>query len=186
MTLLTRIKYLIPNLLSIFRLVVAAYFPLAPEHLWIWLIILGGGSDFLDGLLARRWQTTTWKGSLLDGIADKAFMLSALMTVAVSGRFSPYWIPLIILRDLTVAAVAVYTAYYRAWEYFKKMKAKWTGKLATAAQLLLLLVAALYPPAVPVILALTVIFSIVAALDYGRLFLKAVDGKPAGPDSSTK
>lgn len=177
MTLLTKIKYLIPNLLSLFRLILAGLFPFSPENLWFWLIVFGMGSDFLDGLLARRWQTTTWKGSLLDGLADKAFMLAALITLAAAARFPLYLIPLIILRDLTVAVVAAYTAYNRSWESFKKMKAKWTGKLATGGQFLLLILYSLVPEPFPTFLTLVILLSLLAAIDYGRLFIRALAAK---------
>ncbi|MFP3983802.1 MAG: CDP-alcohol phosphatidyltransferase family protein, partial [Desulfurivibrionaceae bacterium] len=74
MNLLTGIKHLIPNLLSIFRLTLAVLFPFSQASLWVWMIIGAGASDFLDGLLARWLKVTSISGGLLDGIADKAFM----------------------------------------------------------------------------------------------------------------
>ena len=83
----------VPNILSTCRLGIACYFPFSPEENWIWLIIAGGCSDFLDGWVARRWQVATWQGGLLDGIADKAFILSVLITLVCGGRFPAWWIP---------------------------------------------------------------------------------------------
>jgi len=61
-------------------------------------------SDVLDGWLARRWMVTTTFGYVLDGVADRASYVAALL--AVSERFSlhplvPYGI---ITRDLILYA----------------------------------------------------------------------------------
>ncbi len=54
------------------------------------LILLGTTTDFLDGLLARRFGAESRFGTLLDPLADKLFFLSVL----VSSLFLPYRPPL--------------------------------------------------------------------------------------------
>jgi CDP-diacylglycerol--glycerol-3-phosphate 3-phosphatidyltransferase/cardiolipin synthase len=51
------------------------------------------------------------------------------------------------------------------------MDVRWSGKLATAGQFLLLLVAVLFPAGIRLALWLAILFSVVAAVDYGRLFI---------------
>jgi len=161
----------VPNILSTVRLILACLFPFVPEQLWIWLIIGSGGSDVLDGWIARRWQVQSRAGAILDGVADKLFILIALLTVAGSGKFSLWWLPPLLARDLLVAFTASYAAWIRSWESFNEMDVRWSGKLATAGQFLLLLVAVLFPAGTRFALLLAILFSVIAAADYGRLFI---------------
>jgi len=161
----------VPNILSTVRLILACLFPFVPEQLWIWLIIGSGGSDVLDGWIARRWQVQSRAGAILDGVADKLFILIALLTVAGSGKFSLWWLPPLLARDLLVAFTAAYAAWIRSWESFNEMDVRWSGKLATAGQFLLLLVAVLFPAGIRFVLWLAILFSVIAAADYGRLFI---------------
>lgn len=174
MNLLTGIKHLIPNLLSIFRLTLAVLFPFSQPGLWVWMIIGAGASDFLDGLLARWLKVTSISGALLDGIADKAFMFTALGTLVVAGIFSPWWLPLIILRDLVIIVLAIYAASTSSWYLFRQIGVKWSGKLATAGQFLLLILAASYPETISAALAVAILFSLIAAVDYSRLFVQTL------------
>jgi len=177
---------LIPNILSALRLILAGLFPFAPQEAWVWLILGSGTSDFLDGWCARRWKTTSWTGGLLDAIADKLFMLSALFTFAITGKFPIWWIPAVIARDLTVAIAAGYTAAIGSWGSFRDMGARWSGKLATAGQFLLLLTVAVFPAATPIVLIFTVLCSAFAAGDYGRLFYQALHLRNQARSTRTK
>ena len=161
----------VPNILSTVRLILACVFPFAPEQLWVWLIIGSGCSDVLDGWIARRWQVQSRLGAILDGVADKLFILAALLTIAGAGKFSLSWLPPLLARDLLVAFTAVYAATIRSWESFNKMDVRWTGKLATAGQFLLLLVAVLFPAGIQPVLCFAILLSVIAAGDYGRLFI---------------
>jgi cardiolipin synthase (CMP-forming) len=165
---------IIPNILSTLRLCLACLFPFCPEELWIWLILGSGASDFLDGWCARRWKVASWQGGLLDAIADKMFMLVVLITFAMTGKFLIWWIPAVIARDLTVGIAAGYAALIRAWSSFHDMGARWSGKVATAGQFLLLITVVLFPEAITVALLITVFCSAIAACDYGLLFYQAL------------
>ena len=161
----------IPNSLSTGRLFLAFIFPFSPAWLWLWLVIGSGLSDFLDGWVARKWQVQSWQGGLLDGVADKLFILSVLITFASAGKFSGWWIPALLARDLLVAFTAVYAASIKSWESFKKMDVRWSGKIATVSHFLLFLVVLLLPAWILPALCCAVLLSSIAAYDYGRLFL---------------
>ena len=163
----------VPNFLSVSRLILAGLFPLSPEKYWILLIIGGGGSDFLDGWIARRWKVTSWKGRILDAIADKLFVLAVLVTFVLSGKITLWVVPAIIARDLMVVLIAGYTFYFRAWESFRQTKSRWSGKIATAGQFLLLVVVTIMPVLIRPALIISIILSMTAAWDYGMQFAKA-------------
>lgn len=164
----------IPNILSTMRLLLAAVFPFCPEREWIWLILAAGSSDFLDGWIARRWKLASWQGGLLDAVADKLFVLSVLVTYILFGKFSFWWIPLVIARDLTVTIIALYAFLRRSWPSFREMEASFSGKAATGGQFLFFLAVAIVPAAIPYFLALAVLLSLLSALDYGRRFARAL------------
>jgi phosphatidylglycerophosphate synthase len=169
----------VPNILSTFRLVLAFLFPFAPEHTWTWLIIGGGGSDALDGWIARRWHVQSRTGAILDAVADKLFVLSALLTIAATGKFPLSLIPLLLARDLLVAGTAVYATVIGAWESFNRMDVRWPGKLATAGQFFLLLTAVLCGEKISLALWPVIMFSVFAAGDYGRLFMLELRSRAA-------
>ena len=89
----------LPNILTIFRLLAAPVlglvflFVIRPYADWIALILFVGASitDWFDGFLARSWNQTTKLGTMLDPIADKAMVVTALLTlVALTGL--SFWI----------------------------------------------------------------------------------------------
>lgn len=65
-------------------------------------------TDFLDGYLARRYGLITPLGKLLDPLADKLLVVSALLMVAVGSRVPalPAWLLVIIIgRELAVTGL---------------------------------------------------------------------------------
>ena len=143
------------------------------------MIICGGGSDFLDGWIARKWQVTSWHGRILDAFADKLFVLSVLITFVVSGKIDLWLVPAIIARDLMVVFIACYTQYCRAWDSFRQTKTRWSGKIATAGQFLLFVSVTLMPEFVDFFIAGAIILSVAAALDYSFTFIQAVRKRSA-------
>jgi CDP-diacylglycerol---glycerol-3-phosphate 3-phosphatidyltransferase len=60
------------------------------------LFAIAALTDFVDGLLARRWAQTTVFGNFLDTTADKLLVSGALVGLLVVDRVSP-WIALVII-----------------------------------------------------------------------------------------
>jgi CDP-diacylglycerol---glycerol-3-phosphate 3-phosphatidyltransferase len=85
-------------------------------------------SDGLDGYIARR-QGTTRSGAFLDPLADKAVVLSALVTLAVEGHL-PWWpVGLIAAREVGMQI-------YRMWAARRgvSIPARNSAKLKTFVQ----------------------------------------------------
>ena len=99
----------IPNLLSISRLFLV--FPLIlfleinrPPYVFI-LIIIGGLTDYFDGLIARKFNLKTRLGAILDPLSDKVFYLVPL-TFLCKNNFIPFWsLSLILLRGLVISSL---------------------------------------------------------------------------------
>src|SRR2546427_603943 len=111
----------LPNLLTLLRiffvpLVVAG---LLSEDLVAWVNPLGipqelfalavflvaAATDFIDGYLARRWGQITTVGTLLDPIADKLLVSSALISLVQISRVSAWIVILIIGREFAVSGL---------------------------------------------------------------------------------
>lgn len=107
------------NSLTIFRIVIVPFFVYALFHhegtstFWRYvataLFALASYTDRVDGQLARNRNTVTDFGALLDPIADKALIGSALIGLSYLG-FLPWWITIVILLreiGITILRLAV-------------------------------------------------------------------------------
>jgi CDP-diacylglycerol--glycerol-3-phosphate 3-phosphatidyltransferase len=69
------------------------------------LFFLVGVTDFLDGKLARSRNTVTEFGKLLDPIADKALIGTALIGLSILHHL-PWWVTIVILtRELSITVL---------------------------------------------------------------------------------
>lgn len=99
----------LPNALSLLRLIGVPLFLwllLGPEaDGWAVLVLMAAGvSDWLDGLLARRWNQVSRVGQLLDPLADRLYVVVVLLGLGVRDVV-PWWLVAALLgRDLLLAA----------------------------------------------------------------------------------
>jgi cardiolipin synthase len=95
----------IPNVVSIIRLAGVPLFlwlVLVPEaDAWALLVLLLSGiSDYLDGYLARKLDQTSKLGEILDPVADRLYILSTVIGLAVRDII-PWWLAILLpARDL--------------------------------------------------------------------------------------
>jgi CDP-diacylglycerol--glycerol-3-phosphate 3-phosphatidyltransferase len=135
-----------------------------------WLGWFLGGTDVVDGSLARR-ATPTRLGAFLDPLADKVVVLLAGYSLVAIGRF-----PLLPLVIITVREVGImgYRAYWTRQGL--AIPARTSAKYKTLVQGIAL-AAAMCPPLEPYpwiadsLLWLAVVFTIVSGLHY------VVDGR---------
>lgn len=109
----------IPNYLSISRVLSVPVFiilmldPTPMRGLLAGIVFgLASATDWLDGYLARRWGQVTKIGKLLDPIADKILIASALiMLVATDQSKVPPWIAILIIgREIAVTGLRAMAA----------------------------------------------------------------------------
>ena len=94
------------------------------------IFIIASLTDFLDGYLARKNNQVTDLGKMLDAIADKVLVNSALIILAYKG-FLPVAIPVIIIfRDTVVDAIKM-----QASTKGKVVAAIKSGKIKTASMM---------------------------------------------------
>jgi cardiolipin synthase len=101
----------LPNLISAGRIVLVGpivWSLLQREFtLAIWLFLVAGASDGLDGFLAKRFGWSSRLGGILDALADKFLLVSTFVCLWWLGLF-PWWLVLAVLvRDLVIVTGAV-------------------------------------------------------------------------------
>jgi cardiolipin synthase len=105
----------LPNFITLVRMAIIPFFVLAISgreyRLALWTFIVAGGTDVLDGWLARRLDTRSIIGAYLDPIADKLLLTAAYIALAIPQGQSvviPLWLAILALfRDFGIMLVAV-------------------------------------------------------------------------------
>ena len=100
----------LPNLISMVRvlLVVPVVWSLLNDryNVAIWLFLIAGASDGLDGFLAKRYGWSSRLGGILDALADKFLLVSTFVCLWWLGLF-PWWLVMAVLaRDLIIVVGA--------------------------------------------------------------------------------
>lgn len=167
---------LAPSSLSALRLVMAVLYPFAVSpQVKVFVLLVAGLSDVLDGYFARRLGVAGWIGGQLDAISDKIMALSVLLTFLVQGILRPWEVGLLISRDLVVLVIVVYAAITRQWAAFRIMPARLFGKITTAVLYIFFFSLILWPDRIGMglLFVVVVLCSVTAAVDYGVQFLRA-------------
>ena len=131
----SRRVFSIPNLLSFARL------STVPVFLWLWVsgrqeaaVILygiGASTDFLDGYIARRTDSVTELGKLLDPFADRVFIVALAVALVASDTLWGWLAVVVVGRDVVVLA-----AYPLLQKHgLHKIPVNMVGKTATACLL---------------------------------------------------
>jgi len=109
----------VPNYLSVSRVLLVPVFiilmldPTPVRGLLAGIVFaLASATDWLDGYLARRWGQVTKIGKLLDPIADKILITSALvLLVEIDSSKVPAWIAIVIIgREIAVTGLRAMAA----------------------------------------------------------------------------
>ena len=140
--------YNLPNLLTISRIVVIPVIFLTIYIHSAWWYLIGGSlfiiaaiTDYLDGYLARSRNELSAFGRLLDPIADKLLVVSALMIIVANGLVdSISYIPVVVIlcREILVSGLREFLSEVRVGLPVTRL-AKWkTGFQMTALSVLLM------------------------------------------------
>jgi CDP-diacylglycerol--glycerol-3-phosphate 3-phosphatidyltransferase len=109
-------KWNLPNILTVFRLLAAPAVPLMflyfprpyADGFALALFLLAAITDWFDGYLARAWKQETKIGTMLDPIADKVMVLTALMVIAAYSSYTPWLVlpaTVIMFREVFVSGL---------------------------------------------------------------------------------
>ena len=105
--------YNIPNLITSFRFFLAGVLmilPMLEQNVGIaltsWAVFfLAATSDWVDGYFARRYQSVTVLGKLMDPLADKVLVATALIMLIPSGKLPAWMVLLILAREIVITGL---------------------------------------------------------------------------------
>ena len=109
-----------PTLLTLLRIVLIPllmfvnYFD-APLNSWVALgiFLTASGTDWLDGYLARKNNQITTLGKLLDPLADKLLVLTALLII-LERKYIPAWLAILLIgREMGITGLRAFLAAER-------------------------------------------------------------------------
>lgn len=100
------------------------------EHRALALVcyVVAATTDFLDGQIARRTQTVSWLGKIMDPIMDRVLLFTGVIGLLIVGEL-PLWVPVFVIgRDAYLAAGSMVLQRYRR----RPVDVSYVGKAATA------------------------------------------------------
>ena len=147
---------LLPNLVSLARLPLAAAFPFVVDRppLAAGVLLVAGLSDVLDGSLARRSGRATVAGAIVDPVADKVFALSVVITLLVHGALPLWGLFALTAREIFEAPLVIHALSSRDRRAARVATARANafGKLATGVQFGATMRAMAWPRGLPALL----------------------------------
>jgi cardiolipin synthase len=135
----------------------------------LWVFLAAGLSDALDGFVARRFNQMTRVGAILDPVADKLIIISAVVALAWVRLVPLPLVLLVIARDVVIVGGAV---CYRLLVGSVEMSPTRLSKFNTFAQLAMILTVLAQAaglvevPVLPFVYGLVVITTVASAVQY--------------------
>ncbi len=163
----------LPNAVSLSRLVLAAAFLLAGSP-WqrVALIAVAGLTDFFDGWIARRQHQESRLGALIDPIADRAFVITAVAVYLFEALISTTEFLVILARDFATVLgflVARIVPGLRSAVF----QARPLGKSVTVLQLTFLVVVLILPALADLLVFAIGVLSAASIVDYSLALWRA-------------
>ena len=113
-------KFKIPNILTIGRIIIVPIFVITfflpgffGDLIPFFLFVLASFTDYLDGLLARVFKEESKLGELLDPIADKILVSTALVLLIMNGTIKNFEVIgaiIIITREIIISGLREFLA----------------------------------------------------------------------------
>ena len=170
----------LPNILTILRMCLIPVFVLLHiiglEKLALLTFCIASFTDWLDGHIARKYNLITDFGKLMDPLADKLMVCTALVMQGIDGVFPVPAIVIVIIKEL----VMIYGSSYMLHKNIVVYSNIW-GKLAQCSFILALVLsfwhhdfAGLNLPIDRVTLWIAVVIAVIALVDYTMASLKTL------------
>lgn len=90
--------------------------------------VVAASTDFLDGQVARRTQTVSWLGKIMDPVMDRVLLFTGVLGLLIVGDL-PMWVPAFVIgRDLYLGVGGLILQHFRR----RPIDVVYVGKAATA------------------------------------------------------
>ena len=90
--------------------------------------VVAATTDFLDGQVARRTQTVSWLGKIMDPIMDRVLLFTGVLGLLIVGDL-PLWVPVFVIgRDVYLGVGGLILQHFRR----RPIDVVYIGKAATA------------------------------------------------------
>lgn len=127
----------VPNFLSFLRIPLAFLFLQESTAIRIFAVVAAMITDGLDGYVARKYHLKTRFGTVLDPIADRFFVIFALVIFLIEGRLTIFDTMTMLCRDFALMIFGLYLIVNKRYETYR-YRALVCGKITTAMQLIVL------------------------------------------------
>lgn len=163
----------LPNKLTMLRIILIPVFiiVLMTGHYYISAVIfvLAAATDALDGHIARKYNLITNFGKIMDPLADKLLVVSALVCLVELGDVAGWMVIVILAREFTITGLRTVAAAQG-----NVIAAGWSGKLKTTLQMIAITALLLqnWPfsligfPFAEIVLWAAVVMTIVSGVEY--------------------
>ena len=135
------------------------------RYIALGIFVMASATDALDGYVARKYNMITDFGKLMDPLADKILVSSALIILIELGNISSWVVSIVIAREFIISGIRLI-----ATEKNIIIAASPLGKLKTVSQMLSVILMLLSIKAISLITDLSVwlmcILSVISLLDY--------------------
>ncbi|MCQ2610034.1 MAG: CDP-diacylglycerol--glycerol-3-phosphate 3-phosphatidyltransferase, partial [Lachnospiraceae bacterium] len=95
------------------------------------IFVVASITDYFDGVIARKYHLSTNFGKLMDPLADKMLVISALMMLASHSEIHYIMVLIVVLREISISAIRLV-----ALEQGTVIAASMWGKYKTATQMI--------------------------------------------------
>lgn len=143
--------------------------------------IIAAVSDGLDGFIARRFHQRSQFGAVIDPLADKALLLTGIITLTLvdwgpdGWRIPPWFTAVVIVRDIEILGGILILHFVNQKV---RISPTWVGKTCTVAQMIALgwvmLRVVPFSPIYPA--AIATVFTVWSGIDYFRKGLRQLQG----------
>ncbi len=129
----------LPNKLTVLRIALIPVFvaflminTIPHNYFWAMLVfVVASLTDLFDGKIARKYDLVTDFGKLMDPLADKMLVTSAIVLFLYLGLANPIAVIIILARDMMINSMRLIAASDKG----KVLAAGFFGKLKTASQM---------------------------------------------------
>ncbi|MBS0628208.1 MAG: CDP-alcohol phosphatidyltransferase family protein [Verrucomicrobia bacterium] len=130
--------FTLSNILTLLRAPLALFFLMDSIPIRLSALILAMFTDCIDGYIARRNQTASQFGAILDPLMDKFFVFFTLSILFSEGKIELWQACSMIARDFFLCLFAIYLSFFHLWDNYKYKSIPW-GKVSTSLQFIILI-----------------------------------------------